>query len=165
MAHGRTMGVPVGAAKVADTFPEICRARLPRQGRQKNGGQFFSVPAIGWGGIVEAAGRPVCRERTVADWSTMRSRAESGPRRSRCPGGKLVGRGDVGILRWLPKQSDCTNKAPVKLKTIDDVCGKPAGSFQRSLKEMTAYLKAQEQERKARIQAARVPTQWMAWAA
>ena len=56
-------------------------------------------------------------------------------------------------------------KTPVKLQTIDDVCGKPAGSFQRSLKEMTAYLKAQEQERKARVQAARVPAQWMAWAA
>lgn len=56
-------------------------------------------------------------------------------------------------------------KTHVKLQTIDDVCGKPAGSFQRSLKEMTAYLKTQEQGRKARIQAARVPAQWMAWTA
>lgn len=56
-------------------------------------------------------------------------------------------------------------KITAKLKTIDEVCGKPAGSFQQSLKEKEAYLNDLEQKRKARIKAARVPAQQMAWAA
>lgn len=56
-------------------------------------------------------------------------------------------------------------KTTAKLQTIDEVCGKPAGSFQQSLKEKEAYLKNLEQKRKDRIKASRVPAQQMAWAA
>lgn len=46
-------------------------------------------------------------------------------------------------------------KEATKVKTIDEVCGKPAGSFRKYLEEKSAYLKRIEQERQARIKAAR----------
>jgi hypothetical protein len=56
-------------------------------------------------------------------------------------------------------------KTTAKLQTIDEVCGKPPGSFQQSLKEKASYLKSLEQKRKDRIKASRVTAQQMAWAA
>jgi len=41
-----------------------------------------------------------------------------------------------------------------RVKTIDEVCGNPKGSFKRSLKEQTEELEQQEKNRQKRIRKA-----------
>ena len=56
-------------------------------------------------------------------------------------------------------------KTSIKLQTIDEVCGRPAGSFQQSLKEKEAYLKELDQERAKRIQESKLLAERMPWVA
>ena len=53
MAHARTMGVPAGPAKVADTFPARRRDRMARQDRKKN--VVVLEKEMRWRGIAGAA--------------------------------------------------------------------------------------------------------------
>ena len=52
-----------------------------------------------------------------------------------------------------------------KVKTIDDLAKKPAGSFKKFIKEKEAFLQGIEAERKERIRAIRLAASEQAWAA
>lgn len=52
----------------------------------------------------------------------------------------------------------------MKSKTIDESCGRPAGSFKKFLKQKEDYLTKSEEKRSARIKAHRNSRQ-LSWAA
>jgi hypothetical protein len=53
----------------------------------------------------------------------------------------------------------------MKAKTIDQLAGKPAGSFKKFIKEKEAFLQGLEAERKERIRATRKAALELSWAA
>ena len=56
-------------------------------------------------------------------------------------------------------------KTKSKAKTIDEVCNKPPGSFQKFVEEKKGFLQNIETERKERIRASRQTAQELSWAA
>ena len=44
---------------------------------------------------------------------------------------------------------------PMKLETIDETCNRPAGTFKKFIEKKEAHLRNLEQQRKARLIAAR----------
>ncbi len=56
-------------------------------------------------------------------------------------------------------------KATMKAKTIDEVCNKPEGSFQKFVEQKRKYLQSVESERKERIRASRNTARELSWAA
>ena len=49
----------------------------------------------------------------------------------------------------------CTDTLPQSAKTMDEVCGKPPGSFKKFIAQQDAELREIERERKERIRRAR----------
>ncbi len=56
-------------------------------------------------------------------------------------------------------------KATMKVRTIDEVCNKPPGSFQKFVEQKRKFLQSIESERKERIRATKKSARELSWAA